>query len=57
MKTQIKKYGDSKIIVLSADFLKFHNAVVGDWIDLSDVIVIPNKVIQKEEDNGKEESD
>ena len=43
MKTQIKKYGDSKVIVLSPEFLKFHNAIVGDWLDISDVIIIKEK--------------
>lgn len=40
MKTQVKVWGDSKVLVLSADFLKFHNAEVGDWVDLDDVVVI-----------------
>jgi len=40
MKTQIKKWGDSKVLILSPEFLKFHNAEEGDWIDLSDIIVI-----------------
>ena len=40
MKTQIKKWGDSKVIVLTPDFLKFYDVKVGDWLDLSDVIKV-----------------
>ena len=40
MKTQIKKWGDSTILVLSSDFIKFHNAKVGDWVDISDSIIV-----------------
>jgi antitoxin component of MazEF toxin-antitoxin module len=40
MKTQIKKWGDSKVIVLSLDFLKYHDADVGDWVDISDIVII-----------------
>ena len=39
MKTQIKKWGDSSIIVLSPEFMKYHNAKIGYWIDISDVVV------------------
>lgn len=38
MKTQIKKYGDSKVIVLSPEFMKFMKLNVGDWVDISDII-------------------
>jgi len=44
MKTQIKKWGDSKVLVLSSDFLKFNNAKVGDWIDLSDCFYCIRKI-------------
>jgi len=40
MKTQIKKWGDSKVIILSTEFLKFHNAKVGDWLDISDAVIV-----------------
>ena len=40
MKTQIKQYGNSNVLVLSSDFIKFHNAKVGDWVSLSDSIII-----------------
>ena len=43
MRTQIKKWGDSNVLVLSLDFKKYHNAEVGDWVDLTDVKIIKNK--------------
>ena len=36
MKTQIKKWGDSKVIVLTKDFLQYMELKEGDWLDLSD---------------------
>ena len=38
MKTQVKKWGDSKVLVLSPDFIKFMELKEGDWVDLSDLI-------------------
>ncbi len=38
MITQIKKYGDSKVIVLSTEFLKFHKLDTDDWVDISDIV-------------------
>lgn len=40
MKTQIKNYGNSKVIVLTPEFLKFHDLKEGDWLDLSDAIKV-----------------
>lgn len=40
MRTQIKKWGDSNILVLTPEFLKYHEAKLGDWVDLSDAIII-----------------
>ena len=40
MKTQIKKWGDSKVIVLSPEFLKFHEIKEGDWLDISDAVKV-----------------
>jgi len=40
MKTQVKKYGDSKVIVLTPEFLKYHDLNVGDWIDISDIVKV-----------------
>ena len=40
MKTQVKKWGDSKILVLSPEFIKFHNIEIGDWLDIGDVVKV-----------------
>ena len=40
MITQIKKYGDSKVIVLTPEFLKYHKLEVADWVDISDLIKV-----------------
>jgi len=40
MKTQVKKWGDSKVIILSKEFLKFHKIKTGDWVDISDIIKV-----------------
>ncbi len=37
-KTQVKEYGNSKVIILSPEFLKFHELKVGDWVDISDIV-------------------
>jgi len=43
MKTQIKTIGTSKGIILSPEFLKFHDLELGDWIDISDIIKVRKK--------------
>ena len=40
MKLQIKKRGDSKVIVLPSPFLNFHNLKEGDWLDMGDVVKV-----------------
>lgn len=40
MITQIKKWGDSKVIVLSPEFIKFLDLKEGDWLDISDAIKV-----------------
>lgn len=40
MKTQIKEYGNSRVIILSTEFLKFHKLKVGDWVDVSDLVKV-----------------
>jgi len=54
MKTQIKKWGDSKVLVLSPNFIKFSGAKVGDWVDLDDIIIISDALmkLKREEQNG-----
>ena len=44
MKTQIKNWGDSLVLVLSPDFIKFNKLKPGDWIDLSDAAIISEKL-------------
>ena len=48
MKTQIKRYGTSNVIILSREFMKFKDLQVGDWLDMNDVVKV------KEEQNDKE---
>ena len=38
MKTQVKKYGNSTVLVLSSEYLKYMELKEGDWLDLSDLI-------------------
>jgi len=38
MKTQIKKWGDSRVIILSPEFLKYMELEIGDWVDISDIV-------------------
>ena len=53
MKTQIKKWGDSNVLVLSPDFMKFHGAKIGDWVDLDDAVLISDqlKKVKDEQDD------
>jgi len=44
MKTQIKKYGNSTVLILSPEWIKFQGAIVGDWIDMSDCIIISDQL-------------
>jgi len=43
MKTQVRKYGDSKVLVLVPEFCKFYNLEVGDWVDISDIVKVEVK--------------
>lgn len=40
MKTQIKKIGTSKGIILPKEFLKYMKLKEGDWLDLSDMVKV-----------------
>lgn len=40
MRKQIKKWGDSAIIVLSPEDLKTYDLKIGDIIDISDIVKI-----------------
>lgn len=44
MKTQIKNWGTSKVIVLSPEFLKYMKLETGDWVDVSDLIKLTQEV-------------
>ena len=43
MKTQVKQWGSSMVIVLDTEFVKFHNLKVGEWVDLSDLVKVVKK--------------
>ena len=43
MKTQIKQYGNSKVIVLTKEFLKYMELKEGDWVDISDLTKVNGK--------------
>lgn len=40
MKTQIKKIGTSKGIILPKEFLKYMKFKEDDWIDISDIVKV-----------------
>ena len=40
MNTQIKRWGDSKVIILTKEFLKFMDLKEGDWVDISDMVKV-----------------
>jgi len=44
MKTQIKKWGDSNVLILSPEFMKYHGIKAGDWVDLSDIIILSDEL-------------
>ena len=43
MKTQIKLYGNSKVLILSSEFINYMGLEVGDWIDLDDIVKVNKK--------------
>ena len=49
MKTQIKQWGDSNVIILNRDFMKFHNLKLNDWVDIEDIFKV------KRIENGSKE--
>jgi len=53
MITQIKQWGDSKVIILPPEFMKFHKLKIGDWLDISDIV----KTKPKEVLNGEQSPD
>jgi len=51
MKTQIKKWGDSAVIILPKEFLNFNDLKISDWVDISD-IKKTKKVRSQDENSG-----
>ena len=43
MKTQIKKIGTSKGIILPKEFLKYMDLKEGDWVDVTDIMKVEKK--------------
>ena len=43
MNLEVKKWGDSKILVLPPHYIKYINIEVGDWLDISDAILSKSK--------------
>lgn len=37
MKTQIKQWGDSKVIILNPEFVKYKQLQIGDWVDIAHI--------------------
>lgn len=35
---EIKQRGDSKVIILPKDLLKYHDLKVGDFVDIADMV-------------------
>lgn len=40
MITQVKKWGTSKVLVLSPEFCKYHKIDIDSWVDISDLIKV-----------------
>jgi len=40
MITQIKRFGNSKVIVLPTEFLEYMNLNVDDWVNISDIVKV-----------------
>jgi len=40
MKTQIKKIGTSKGIIISKEMMAYHELEVGDWVDIADIVKV-----------------
>lgn len=41
MITQIKKWGDSKIIVLNPEYIEYKQLQVGNWVEIKELNKIP----------------
>lgn len=47
MRKEIKKWGDSNVIVLTKDDLKVWNLREGDIVDISDIVVVKRRGAKK----------
>lgn len=50
METKIKKWGDSKVIVLPKEFCQIRNLEVNDIVDISDMFKVERNKFMSEED-------
>ncbi len=50
MKLQVKKWGDSLVLVLPTQFIQYHNLHVDDWLDLSDAVKDPKGIFMGDEE-------
>ena len=49
MKVQIKKIGNSLGIILPSPMVQFHDLKEKDWVDMSDIIRLPESKIEYKE--------
>ena len=49
MKVQIKKTGNSLCIILPSPMVQFHDLKEKDWVDMSDIIRLPESKIEYKE--------
>ncbi len=56
MKTQIQKYGNSTIIRLDRNFLKFNDLSEGDWVDISGIKKVTPTAEELVNDLNKEDT-
>ena len=47
MKKQIKRYGNSLVITFDKEEIEWYNLKEGDWLDLSDFVIIKKGVKKK----------
>lgn len=46
---QIRKWGDSNVLVLSPGFMDYKEFKEGDWIDVSDIVKVKSGLKMKNE--------
>ena len=40
MRTKIKQWGDSKVIILSKEYMEYMDIKLGDWLDITDAVKV-----------------